>query len=179
MRATIERFWHNGPYLWLYDHITQDVPRTGARLAFGRRSGVTWLDTNKMSIDGVVGRYVHCWTNIGRVVDDDGKVHYCSGGIGSGWLSRWLGPGGQYHPKIGWVIVGGESGPGARLCNVDWIRSIVRQCKNAGVPVPVFIKQLGSKATGRDIDELPFGYPGKGNEPAYWPEDLRVREMPT
>jgi protein gp37 len=42
---------------------------------------------------------------------------------------------------IDWVIGGGESGPNARPCNVEWIRSIVRQCKAAGVPV--FVKQLG------------------------------------
>ncbi len=42
---------------------------------------------------------------------------------------------------IDWVIVGGESGPGARPCDVAWIRSIKEQCKAAGVPV--FIKQIG------------------------------------
>lgn len=44
---------------------------------------------------------------------------------------------------ISWVICGGESGPGARPCNVKWIRDIVDQCKAAGVPV--FVKQLGAK----------------------------------
>lgn len=43
---------------------------------------------------------------------------------------------------IGWVIIGGESGPGARPCDLAWIRSVVAQCKAAGVPV--FVKQLGS-----------------------------------
>lgn len=42
---------------------------------------------------------------------------------------------------LDWVIVGGESGPGARPCDVRWIRSIVEQCAGAGVPV--FCKQLG------------------------------------
>jgi protein gp37 len=42
-------------------------------------------------------------------------------------------------PRINWVIVGGESGPGARPCRVEWIRSIVEQCKAADVPV--FVKQ--------------------------------------
>jgi protein gp37 len=44
--------------------------------------------------------------------------------------------------SLDWVIVGGESGPGARPCNVQWIRDIVRQCREAGVPV--FVKQLGA-----------------------------------
>lgn len=43
---------------------------------------------------------------------------------------------------IDWLICGGESGPGARLCKVEWIRSIVRQCKAS--QVPCFVKQLGS-----------------------------------
>lgn len=40
---------------------------------------------------------------------------------------------------IHWVIVGGESGPGARPMDEDWVRDIVAQCKQAGVPV--FYKQ--------------------------------------
>ena len=74
---------------------------------------------------------------------------------------------------IHWVIVGGESGPGARLCKVDWIRSIRDQCKEWGVPV--FVKQLGAKT---DCD-LP-GQRGNGRcgNPDDWPEDLRVREFP-
>lgn len=68
---------------------------------------------------------------------------------------------------IDWVIVGGESGPGARPCDVAWIRSIVQQCQTARVPV--FVKQLGSKAGLRG---------SKGGDPSEWPEDLRVREFP-
>lgn len=46
-----------------------------------------------------------------------------------------------YRPaiEVDWVIVGGESGPGARPCNVAWIRDIVGQCKAAGVAT--FVKQ--------------------------------------
>ncbi len=42
---------------------------------------------------------------------------------------------------IDWVIVGGESGPGARPMNPDWARSIRDQCVAAGVPF--FFKQWG------------------------------------
>jgi protein gp37 len=42
---------------------------------------------------------------------------------------------------ISWVIVGGESGPGARPMHPDWVRSIRDQCKDAGVPF--FFKQWG------------------------------------
>lgn len=43
---------------------------------------------------------------------------------------------------IDWVIVGGESGPGARPMHPDWVRNIRDQCKAAGVPF--FFKQWGT-----------------------------------
>ncbi|MBY6277849.1 DUF5131 family protein [Symbiobacterium thermophilum] len=42
---------------------------------------------------------------------------------------------------IDWVVVGGESGPGARPMHPDWVRSIRDQCQSAGVPF--FFKQWG------------------------------------
>jgi protein gp37 len=54
---------------------------------------------------------------------------------------------------ISWVIVGGESGPGARAMNPDWVRDIRRQCRRAGVPF--FFKQWGGvrkHRTGRRLD---------------------------
>jgi protein gp37 len=84
---------------------------------------------------------------------------------------------------IGWVIVGGESGPGARPCDVDWIRSIVQQCKVANLPV--FVKQLGAKPyQGRDAEGVfvpdyeYFLQDRKGGDIEEFPEDLRVREFP-
>lgn len=83
--------------------------------------------------------------------------------------------------KIDQIIVGGESGPKARPCNVEWIRNIV-QC--AAAAVPCFVKQLGSKPVYPSMD----GHGGikvwppadcKGGEPSEWPEDLRVRQFPT
>ena len=41
--------------------------------------------------------------------------------------------------QLNWLIVGGESGPGARPCEVAWIRSAVGQCRAAGVKC--FVKQ--------------------------------------
>ncbi len=54
-------------------------------------------------------------------------------------------------PKIDWVIVGGESGRGARPTHPDWVRSIRDQCKEAGVPF--FFKQWGEwlPADGRRL----------------------------
>ncbi len=72
---------------------------------------------------------------------------------------------------IDWVIVGGETGPGARVCEVDWIRSIVDQCGAAGVAV--FVKQLGALS-----DHLYAPVGRKNDDPGDWPEDLRVRAHP-
>jgi len=84
-------------------------------------------------------------------------------------------------PDLDWVIVGGESGPHARPFDLAWARSIVEQCKAAGVPV--FMKQLGARPTGRCTAECSFDHDmtfrdKKGGDPAEWPADLRVREFP-
>lgn len=54
---------------------------------------------------------------------------------------------------IDWVIVGGESGPGARPMHPDWARMVRDQCADADVPF--FFKQWGGrtpKAGGRELD---------------------------
>ncbi len=101
------------------------------------------------------------------------------------------------HGGFGWVIVGGESGPKARPCDVAWIRSIRDQC--AAANVPCFIKQLGSRPVAEtglggwpDRNNSPlvgtfYGSTGlyhykphdpHGGDPAEWPADLRVRQWP-
>ena len=62
---------------------------------------------------------------------------------------------------IGWVIVGGESGPGARPMRKVWVESIRRQCWRA--KVPFFFKQWGGvrkdlagrELNGRTYDDMP------------------------
>lgn len=90
---------------------------------------------------------------------------------------------------IQWVIVGGESGPDARPCDIEWIRDIVKQCREACVAC--FVKQLGSRAFGT-ADRITYrGAPKhgpdgfyrylthkKGGDPDEWPDDLRVRQFP-
>jgi protein gp37 len=71
-------------------------------------------------------------------------------------------------PRLDWVIVGGESGPGARPFDVDWARSAIAQCKAAGVAV--FYKQGGSSNR--------CAHSSKGGHLACFPSDLRVREFP-
>lgn len=95
----------------------------------------------------------------------------------------WLNDG-----KISWLIIGGESGPNARPCNVDWIRSIMQQGRVAGVTT--FVKQLGAKPEGGKWPqcEREMGNFGrcdwstmsdkKGGDPSEWPRDLQVQQWP-
>lgn len=67
------------------------------------------------------------------------------------------------YNKLGWVVIGAESGKNRRRCNVDDVRNVLTQCKAANVPV--MVKQL-------DLD-------GRlSRDPSEWPEDLRVQEFP-
>ena len=52
---------------------------------------------------------------------------------------------------IDWVIVGGESGPGARPMHPDWVRSIRDQCREAGVPF--FFKQWGEWLIAKEVQK--------------------------
>ena len=102
-----------------------------------------------------------------------------------------------FDPALDWIIVGGESGPGARPFDVAWARSTVQQCRAAGVAC--FVKQMGAHprviAGVEDIsylhgvhykeDSIRLGEPAtldlrdrKGGDWNEWPEDLRVREFP-
>jgi len=73
-----------------------------------------------------------------------------------------IGPTGRIPLRgIHWVIVGGESGPGARPMKSGWAQSILEQCNRRGIPF--FFKQWGGvrkkrngrHLNGRTYDELP------------------------
>lgn len=63
--------------------------------------------------------------------------------------------------RISWVIVGGESGPGARAMEKKWVLNVRKQCRQGGVPF--FFKQwggvqksrFGRTLEGRTYDEFP------------------------
>lgn len=108
--------------------------------------------------------------------------------LGAEWDA--LGTGGIHQ-----VIVGGESGHGARPFDVLWAMDIIAQCRAAGVAV--FLKQLGACPVASNAnlldwpdgtDEREWGGTAagaryhlrdrKGGDWTEWPADLRVREMP-
>ena len=70
-----------------------------------------------------------------------------------------------------WIIVGGESGPGARPFDIEWARHTIRRCRQAGVAC--FVKQLGRRPNTPTRLRSP-----KGGSIEEWPVDLQVREFP-
>jgi protein gp37 len=80
-----------------------------------------------------------------------------------------------YIPPIDWVIVGGESGPGARPFGLAWAEKLRLQC--LATQVPFFFKQCGSNP--RSFSGVPFTpKDSKGGDLSEVPERLRVRQFP-
>ena len=71
---------------------------------------------------------------------------------------------GPMHASVDWVIVGGESGPGAQPMHPQWARDLRDQCVAAGVPF--FMKQLSGER-GKTIKDI-----------SAFPLDLQVRKFP-
>ena len=87
-------------------------------------------------------------------------------------IEPWLGAAARLDlTGIAWVILGGESGPGARPCDLAALRDLLAQCRTA--KVAAFVKQLGTVWARR------HGGDTKGGDWTRWPADLRVRAFPT
>ena len=100
----------------------------------------------------------HIWCGV-SVEDDKAAArirHLQDAPITTRFLSiePLLGPVGDIDIEgVSWVIVGGESGPGARPMDADWVREIRDNCLSS--EVPFFFKQWGGvfkKRTGRILD---------------------------
>lgn len=95
--------------------------------------------------------------------------------------------------SVGWIVAGGGYGPKAQLCPIDALVSLVRQGKQASVPV--HISRLGARPkNGRLLDWRPAKLPGfdphfahkdecrlhapKGDDVNEWPGVLRVQDRP-
>lgn len=118
--------------------------------------------------DNAYFRWRHETGLVGPMTEPDDYVYECKRGVD-------------------WVIVGGESGPGARPFDLAWASSIIRQCHEAGIPV--FVKQMGDNPVYTDKPCSPMCNCGMGKlrmhlkahhgaDPAEWPKDLRVQEFP-
>lgn len=78
-----------------------------------------------------------------------------------------------WSPFLHWLIAGGESGSGARPCNIKWLDSLRIQCDHARIAY--FLKQFGSRP---HTDGIPIKVTGAGSDPTEWPEYLRVQQFP-
>jgi len=78
---------------------------------------------------------------------------------------------------IDWVIVGGESGPGARKMELNWVESIRKQCDRARVPF--FFKQWGGvqkKKLGRTLNGTTYDDMPRRRTAAIPPKSDRIAE---
>jgi len=161
-RAAITDFWScfgRSPRHYLHDCLEQRGPPFGAHVA-QERGGRRFE-----------GRWIHCWNNMGRIVDADGVPHLAS--IPRGGLFDFdPGMGAAAFQGVQWLIAGGEAGSKARPTDLTVFRQLRDTCDVGGVPF--FLKQLGSawaRANGAAHS--------KGGDLAEWPEDLRRRAFPT
>jgi len=103
-----------------------------------------WTENVWMGVSVENGDYVH---RIDALRETGAFVKFLS-------IEPLLGPiPGMNFRGIDWVIVGGESGPGARPMKPEWVADIRDQCQDAGVPF--FFKQWGGfnkKKNGRTLD---------------------------
>lgn len=74
--------------------------------------------------------------------------------------------------RLDLVRVGGEVGPDARSCLVDWVWEVVKQCAEAGVPCDV--RQLGSNPRSSAGEVLSGVRDPEGRDPSKWPSYLRI-----
>jgi protein gp37 len=78
----------------------------------------------------------------------------------------------DWRCPIDWVIAGCESGPGARPCSVDWLRSLRDQC--AAARVPFFLKQAVEES-GLELDDLCDECGERERWFVYGPNDTSIR----
>jgi protein gp37 len=130
---------------WLdWQLLTKRPERIAANLPddWGEGYKNVWLGTSIES-----GEYLSRYDALAAI---PAVVHFLSLEPLLGFVDLWdrfagLGPAEEW-----WVIVGGESGPGARPMDLDWVRSVRDTCGEFGVRF--FLKQLGGARDKRGHD---------------------------
>jgi len=156
------------------DLFHESIPETFIQEVFGVMRRASWhhfqVLTKRASRLAELAPQIDWPRNVwmGVSVEDEGQVHRIGHLRGVGASLRFL----SLEPLIGplpnlcldgidWVIVGGESGPGSRPIEQDWVLEIRDRCREAGLPF--FFKQWGGfhkkrngrLLQGRTWDELP------------------------
>jgi protein gp37 len=126
-----------------YWHTFQILTKRSERLA-ELAGKLTWHENIWMGVSVENRNYTHRVDHLKRV---PAAIRFLS-------VEPLLGPIPRLPlQKIDWVIVGGESGPGSRQMDPQWVRQIRDRCIAQGVPF--FFKQWGGtrkKLTGRELD---------------------------
>jgi protein gp37 len=133
-------------------HRFQVLTKRGDRL-MSLSEELPWADNIWMGVSVESESYTY---RIGHLRETGASIKFLS-------LEPLLGPLDDLRlDGIDWVIVGGESGPGARLMNPEWVISIRNQCVEAGVPFffkqwgGVWKKKFGRTLEGRTWDQMPL-----------------------
>lgn len=171
MRSLLNRWASEGFYRRYFsqDHIPPDGPLPNLWLGVSAEDQ-QWADIRIPALLATPAavRFVSLEPLLGPI-----DLTYLAGvdALRPDWAGGLGGGTGSPHPLLDWVITGGESGPGARPCDLAWLRSLLLQCGADGVPF--FCKQLGS-VLGHEL-----GAGSKGGDWDAWPLDLRVRQFPS
>ncbi len=161
------------------DLFHKDIPRQFIDHAFDTMERADWhvfqILTKRSSLmrkylqarygRGCAPRHIWCGVSIEDLKARSRLAHLQDAPASIRFLSLepLLGPLGQLDlTAIDWVIVGGESGPGARPMQAQWVRNIRDQCIHQGIAF--FFKQWGGmrpKTGGRALDEREWNeFPG-------------------
>jgi protein gp37 len=169
------------PNVWL-GVSTEDQKRADERIPHLLRASAA---VRFLSVEPMLGP-----VDLADVKGEMDVIESLTGAYWPDWMGNAIEVPGCREMAIHWVIVGGESGPKARPCDLAWIRSVVGQCREARVPC--FVKQLGAVPIGHDGETAVIGrYQStfgngawrrlddpKGGDIEEWPDDLKVREFP-
>jgi protein gp37 len=128
------------------------------------RAAVHWASAEPLLAGVLISKYLGWKCAVGGHVKGEnvcGDCDPCIGALGRNFLRQ--------------VVVGGESGPPAQVRSTDiqWIRSIVAQCRAAGVAC--YVKQVGTRPTLHGFTNMPLR-DRKGGDMRDWPQDIQVRE---
>ncbi len=181
------------PNVWLGVSVeNQETADERIPLLLETPAAVRWVSAEPLLGPVDLRRFL----DFGGACECDVSAHQserCEGKGNAGWIRCTVG-----MRRLDWLVVGGESGPGARQCDVDWLRDLVQQCARRtgwgrkSDPLPVFVKQLGAHYVdakngigGAQARPDPQLVPPierlahkKGGNTSEWPEDLRVRQFP-
>ena len=119
---------------------------------------------------------------LGTSLGSDKDLHMAHEIVKAPALLHWIsyepaiGPLSVYElpPEIKWLVIGGESGHGARPFNIEWALETVEACKD--LRIKVFVKQLGLHP---QLNGKPYLVSDShGKILSEWPEALRIQEFP-